>query len=83
MDIKPHARQVGGDHYLEMGIQPWTVLNEWFPLEQLIGYHRGVALSYLGRAGRKGDLLEDIKKARHHLEELIDILENEDAHDRP
>jgi len=82
MEIKPHTHQVGGDHYLEMGIQPWTVISDWLPLEQLIGYHRGVAVAYLGRAGRKGDLLEDIKKARHHLEELIDILEGEDDHDR-
>jgi hypothetical protein len=83
MQRAPHTRQVGGDHYYEMGLQPWAVIRRWFSIEEITGYHRGVALSYLGRAGRKGDLLEDIKKAHHHLEELIDILENEDAHDRP
>jgi len=83
MQRAPHTRQVGGDHYHEMGLQPWEVIRRWFSREEIIGYHCGVALSYLGRAGRKGDLLEDIKKAHHHLEELIDILEDEDDHDRP
>ena len=30
----------------------------------------------------QGDLLEDIKKAHHHSEELIALLEKEDAHTR-
>ena len=82
MEKTPHTRQVGGDHYHEMGLQPWQVIRRWFLIEEIIGYHRGVALSYLARAGRKGPLLEDIKKAHHHLEELIDILENENDHAR-
>ena len=45
-------RMVGGDHYLDWGM----------------GYILGRAINYIVRAGRKGDRLEDLEKARHMLD---------------
>ena len=71
-------RQEGGDHYLDMGIAPWTVIDCW-PVDQQVGFYRGNALKYLMRAGTKGDAVEDIKKAAHYLEKLIEILGDTDG----
>ena len=67
-------RQVGGDHYKRMDIEPWDVVDTW-PLEQRIGYYRGGALKYLMRMGSKDEQLQEIKKCGHYIEKLIEVLE--------
>jgi DNA-directed RNA polymerase subunit F len=37
------------------------------------GFLRGNAIKYLSRAGRKGDSLQDLKKALHYLEKLVSV----------
>ena len=64
-------RQVGGDHYKKMDIQPWQAARAWLTPEQFKGYMVGTALAYLARVnaqgdGKGGDL--DIAKAMHTLE---------------
>jgi hypothetical protein len=56
-----------------MPIQPWDVIDTW-PLEQRIGFYRGSALAYIIRAGTKGPAVEDLRKARHYLDKLIEVL---------
>lgn len=63
--------QVGGSHYLEMPLQPWDAMQAWMSREQYLGYLRGCAIKYLARAGAKGAPVEDYRKAKHYLEELI------------
>ena len=36
-----------------------------------LGFHLGNAVKYIARAGKKGDALEDLKKARWYLDRLI------------
>lgn len=73
---KPTAntRQIGGQHYKKMDIQPWDVI-DYGPKQQAIGFYRYNALKYIMRAGEKGDFKEDIAKAQHYLEKLLEILE--------
>ena len=73
---RPNARQVGGSHYKDLGIEPWDVIDTW-PIEQQIGYYRGNALKYLMRLGSKDASLKEAKKAQHYCEKLIEVLENE------
>jgi hypothetical protein len=40
-----------------------------------LGFHLGNAVKYISRAGKKGDELEDLKKARWYLDRLITNLE--------
>jgi len=73
-----HAHQVGGDHYLGMGIQPWDALQAWMTREQFAGYLLGSTVKYLARynadAPTKGGIV-DLKKARHYLDQLIERVE--------
>ena len=66
------TRQVGGSHYKDMDVQPWEALEAWLTEEEYRGYHKGVAISYLAREQQKGGL-EDIKKAIHHLQRLVEV----------
>lgn len=63
-------RQVGGDHYRRFKIQPWDVIDEYD-----LSFYAGNCLKYLLRAGRKGSRLEDLKKARHYLDKMIELEE--------
>lgn len=67
------STQVGGSHYLR-SIQPWEIIEVWE-----LDYFRGRALTYLLRAGNKGPALEDLKKARHLLDHLIEKGERGDG----
>jgi hypothetical protein len=68
-----NTRQVAGDHYKKMRTQPWDVVDQG-PKEQAIGFYRYNALKYVMRAGEKGDFKEDIQKAQHYLQKLLEIL---------
>lgn len=70
---RAHDRQVAGEHYKRMDIQPWDVV-DYGPKQQAIGFYRYNALKYIMRAGEKGDFKEDIAKAQHYLEKLLEIL---------
>ena len=69
-------RQVGGDHYIQMGVEPWAVIDSW-TLAQRAGFYRGNALKYIMRAGTKGPACEDLNKAKHYLDKLIEVLATE------
>lgn len=72
---KASDTQVGGDHYKTMGdFQPWDVLQHWLTPEEYRGYQKGVAIAYLARERQKGGD-QDIKKAAHHLQRLIEAIE--------
>jgi hypothetical protein len=66
--------QVGGDHYTTKAVQPWTAMQAWMPPEQFAGFLRGNAIKYLARCDDKGGV-EDLKKARHYLDKLIEFLD--------
>ena len=66
------AGQVGGSHYKDMQVQPWQAMEAWLTPEEYRGYHKGVAIGYLARERQKGGL-QDIEKAIHHLQRLVEI----------
>ncbi len=57
-------------HYTIGGIEVIDVIEAW-----ALGFHRGNAVKYIARAGRKGDELEDLRKARWYLDREIANLE--------
>jgi hypothetical protein len=71
-----HARsyQIGGDHYLNMGIQPWDAMRAWMTPEEFQGFLRGNAIKYIARFRAKGGV-QDLRKAMHYLETLVAELE--------
>jgi hypothetical protein len=68
-----NAKQVGGTHYKDMGIEPWDVIDTW-PIEQQIGFYRGNGLKYLMRMGAKDESAQEISKGIHVLEKLLEVL---------
>ncbi len=68
-----NARQVGGTHYKDMGVQPWEVIDTW-PIEQRIGFYRGNLLRYTMRMGSKDAAVQEIGKAGHYAQKLAEVL---------
>jgi hypothetical protein len=67
-----NAKQISGDHYKKYGnLQPWDVVTHWN-----MGYLDGTALKYLARWRDKGGI-NDLKKAIHFIEKLIEVTEAE------
>jgi len=71
-------KQVAGNHYKEMGVQPWDVVDTW-PRDQQIGYYRGGALKYLMRMGAKDENAQEIAKGQHYMEKLLEVLRGPNA----
>lgn len=65
------AMQVGGKHY-QKAVQPWEAMEAWMTPEAFKGFLRGNCIKYLARCDDKGGV-EDLRKARHYLEKLIEI----------
>lgn len=61
--------QIGGDHYREKTIQPWD-----FIAANQLGYFEGNIVKYVSRWKDKGGI-NDLKKARHYLDKLIELSE--------
>jgi transposase-like protein len=70
---KARTRQVGGDHYKNMGVEPWDVVDTW-PREQRIGYYRGGALKYIMRMGSKDMEATEVAKGQHYIQKLLEVL---------
>ena len=45
--------QVSGNHYKDMAIQPWAVMESVLTKEEFIGFLKGNIIKYSLRAGRK------------------------------
>ena len=73
--MKARDIQIGGDHYKNMGVEPWDVVDTW-PIEQRIGFYRGGALKYTMRMGTKDESVQELRKAGHYLAKLIEVLES-------
>lgn len=61
--------QVGGTHYREMPVQPWTVMQAVLTPEEWRGYLKGNIIKYSMRAGRK-EGSDDAGKAMHYKYKL-------------
>lgn len=70
-DVGVKATQVAGTHY-QRAIQPWDIISEWE-----LDFWEGNVLKYLLRWKHK-DGVQDLQKAKHYLEYLIERELNDD-----
>ena len=70
--------QIGGSHYKDKAIQPWTAMESWMSPEEFEGFLRGNVIKYIARYKEK-DGLKDVLKAKHYLEKLLECLEERNA----
>jgi hypothetical protein len=68
---KANNKQVGGVHYKTKDIQPWDAIHTWG-----LGFFSGNVVKYVARHREKNGI-EDLKKARHYLDKLIEIMEKQ------
>jgi hypothetical protein len=66
-----NEKQIGGKHYKAKGIQPWDYI-----ISNELGYLEGNIIKYVSRYPEKGGL-EDLLKAKHYLEKLIEVKQHE------
>lgn len=64
------AVQVGGGHYKDMAIQPLEYI-----MKNAIPFPEGNVIKYVSR-WRKKNGVEDLKKARHMLDTIIESVES-------
>jgi len=60
-------RQVGGDHYKQLPIQPWEIIDACG-----LSFYEGNAIKYILR--KKDNRIQDLEKAIHYLEHQIELL---------
>ena len=70
--VTANSRQEGGEHYKSMSVQPWDAMQAWMTPEEFKGYLRGNVIKYAARCNKKGGL-EDLRKAGHYLQKLIEV----------
>ena len=59
-------------HYCYGKYEPKDVIRDWG-----LNFNLGSAVKYIARAGRKDDIIQDLKKAKQFLEFEIEALEKE------
>lgn len=61
------ANNTGPGHYKDKAIQPWD-----FIVANNLGYLEGNVVKYITRWRQKGGV-EDLRKAKHYIEKLIEM----------
>ena len=69
-DVFPQNKQIGGDHYKDMAIQPFEFISK-----NELTYFQGNVIKYVCRYQRKGGA-EDIKKIVHYCQ--LELLKMKD-----
>ena len=65
-----NSTQIGGNHYSSKAVQPWDAMQAWMSREEFAGYLRGNVARCNDKVG-----IEDVRKARHYIDKLIEVLE--------
>ena len=63
--------QIGGQHYKDMSMQPWAVMEAVLTHEEFVGFLKGNVIKYGMRQGKKDS--DDSNKARHYALKLAEI----------
>ena len=69
---KPQAanlRQVGGEHYVGLSVEPWAAMEAWMTKDEFIGFLKGNIIKYLAREKNPNDL----DKAGHYMQKLLEV----------
>ena len=70
--VSANELQIGGQHYKEMGMQPWDVMEAVLTHEEFIGFLKGNIIKYSMRQGKKDS--DDAGKARHYKMKLAEVV---------
>jgi len=65
--VSANKTQIGGQHYKDQNMQPWDYI-----AANKLGFFEGNMVKYVSRWRDKGGV-EDLRKARHYLDKLIEL----------
>ena len=65
--------QVDGNHYKDMAVQPWDVMEAVLTREEFIGFLKGNLIKYSLRQGKKEGAHHDGAKAEHYRMKLKEV----------
>jgi len=72
---RANGRQVGGDHYKKLNVEPWAAMEAWLTHEEFVGFLKGNIIKYIARANTgKEDHDTMIAKAEHYQQKLKEVL---------
>ena len=63
--------QVSGNHYKDMPIQPWHVMESVLTHEEFVGFLKGNIIKYSMRQGKKDS--PDAEKCKHYMQKLKEV----------
>ena len=66
MTTDPYDKQIGGNHYKDMAIQPSEFINK-----NKLQFAEGNAIKYICRHSLKGGK-QDLEKAKHYIDMIIE-----------
>ena len=66
-------KQVGGTHYVDMVVQPWTVMEVVLDRHEFLGYLKGCIIKYSMRQGKKYGS-DDGGKLAHYIEKYKEVI---------
>jgi hypothetical protein len=70
--------QIGGQHYKDMAMQPWAVMEAVLTHEEFVGFLKGNVIKYAMRQGKKHES-DDANKARHYALKLAEVQHGRNA----
>lgn len=69
--MKSYEKQEGGSHYKSLVIEPWAIIDA-----NGLDYFEGNVIKYiLRKKGGTKERIEDLKKAIHYIEHIIEVEE--------
>ena len=71
-DVFPQNKQIGGDHYKDMAIQPFEFISK-----NELTYFQGNVIKYVCRYKFKNSAIEDLEKIKHYCD--LEILKLKDT----
>ena len=66
MTLKVYSKQIGGNHYMDMVMQPSEFINK-----NKLQFAEGNAIKYICRHTSKGEV-QDLEKAKHYIDMIIE-----------
>jgi hypothetical protein len=78
--VRPEPNTVDHPRHYNVGkIEAITVIEDWqrgWPSD--LAFHLGNAIKYIARAGKKDDIVQDLKKARWYVDRALSVMESRD-----
>ena len=68
-----NSYQIDGDHYKNMTIQPWEVMEAVLTYDEFVGVLKGNIIKYSLRQGKKEGADHDGDKALHYRAKLKEV----------